>query len=116
MEIKQHRLAVRGKQDVRRFDVHVQQAALMSVLQAIRQTRTDRADRLNVRAPGNEVSQRFCGLRRDRQLNVLNAALNEPSSWKNHCLMNASSASSCSSRRPRSASSLSGSEGSLVLR
>ena len=50
MEIQEHRLAISGQQHVRRFDVHVNQTAIVCVLQAVGKAGPDRDDRIDVGA------------------------------------------------------------------
>jgi len=68
VEVEEHRLAVAGDQDVGRLDVHVDEVAVVGVLQAVGDADADPADRLDVGGPGDVAPERPSGRRdRDRQ-------------------------------------------------
>src|SRR5207253_6189073 len=61
VEVEEHRLAIGGEQDVGRLEVEVHQAALMGVLESIRQGRSEPADGLRIRGPVEEGPGRVPG-------------------------------------------------------
>ncbi len=63
MEVEQHRLAVGGDQDVRRLEVHVDQAASVGIMQRIGQAGGDPDDRLDVRGLLQAPAKRPVGRR-----------------------------------------------------
>ncbi len=58
MEIEQHRLTVGGQKNVRRFHVQMRQATLMGIVQRIRETSANPANRIDVFRPRKESKGR----------------------------------------------------------
>ena len=66
VEIQQHRLAVGGDEHVGRFQVQVDQAALVSIVQGVRQAGADPADRLHIGRLIQQLPDRTVDGRRQR--------------------------------------------------
>ena len=70
MKVEQHRLAVAGQQHVGRFQIQVQQAALVSVVQGVGQAGADPADGMFVRLAGQQLQRRAFERQRRRRLTL----------------------------------------------
>ncbi len=67
VEVEDHRLAVAREQGVRWLDVHVQEAAIVGVLEAVGEASDDPADRLDVGGPGEIGAERSASRPGNRQ-------------------------------------------------
>ena len=81
VEIEEHRLAVARQENVRWLDVHVHQAAVMSVLEAVGEAGTDPGNGLDVRGAGERPAIRPLARETDRQrlLGLVESARSGPS-------------------------------------